>query len=608
MPNHYLLFVVFGAIIAVMVWGRYRIELVAATGLFVALCLGLVSEDQVFTGFSHPAVLIVALAPIVSKAFQNSGALSPITRMLAKDGRPVSRHILVIGGVAAALSSFMNNITALSLLMPIDIQAAESAKRPAGWTLMPLAFATILGGSVTLIGTPPNIVASGFRQQALGTPYQMFDFTPVGFAVALAGVLFVGAIGWRLIPRRHEVVSRTVRVSEFTSELRVPESSRLVGRRIADLDEETKKADVVILRLRQSSGRRIPGRALFFRIQAGDVLTVEGSPGGISAFIKVFGLQPRAKDDAADAEMSEPVQREGEDESDIGAPIPDDEISIVEAVVPSDSSIALQTAEEVQLRSRHGVTLLGIAHGARTLHAALKSHPIEPGDMLLLGGRPADLDKAIDFFQLIPLSETSVTEIRIWKVLVTLGSFGAAVAAASFNILSFTTALAAAIIVYTATKIVSAREFYSQIDWPVVIMLACLLPLGMSFEAGGGTALVADGLIGLTDGHSAIIALLLLIVLTMFLSDILNNIATIVIAAPVALNIADKLSANPDSFLMGAAIAASCAFLTPIGHQNNLLIMGPGGYRFTDYWRMGLALKIVVLLVLVPMLLLVFPL
>ncbi|MCB2107477.1 MAG: SLC13 family permease [Rhodobacteraceae bacterium] len=589
------LFVLFAAILAIMLWGKFRHDLVAAAGLFLAVLIGVVPEADAFSGFAHPAVVVVALVLIASRALENSGALALIAENLIKSGRPLWAHITITGGVAAALSAVINNVAALAMLMPLDIQAARKAGRSPGLTLMPLAFAAVLGGLITLIGTPPNIVASAIRQAQLGEPYRMFDFAPVGVTIAGAGLIFIALVGWRLIPRARTPSPLFVKQDEFVADLAVPKESDLIGEFVSDLEEDAEDADVVIIGIIRD-GKRLPRQGRYLQIHAGDRLTVEGSRDSIATFIKASSLQ----------ETSEEDQLVDADGKRISAPeLP---LTMADVIVRSDSPLAERSAQSMRLRSRYGVTLLGIARAGRFFREEVRARQIEAGDLLLIAGTKDAIENSVRWLNLMPIGQVSVAAPKFWRVALAVGLFVGAIAAATTGALSFTTAIAIAILGYGASGLVPAREFYTTIDWPVVVMLACFLPLGAAFDQVGGTALIADGLLIMTAGGSPVVALTLLMAVVMLLSGVLNNVATIVVTGPVAIVMAQHLGVNPDTFLMGATIAASCSFLTPIGHQNNTLVMGPGGYAFGDYWRVGLPLEIIVLMVGVPMLLFVWPL
>ncbi|MBI1181378.1 MAG: SLC13 family permease [Alphaproteobacteria bacterium] len=614
-----LLFGLFAVVLALLLWGRFRHDLVAAAGLLAAVVLGLVPEEQAFSGFSNHAVLIVALVLVASRAFENSGALGLLAEKVGRGDRSIFSHILVVSGLGAALSAVINNVAALAMLMPLDIQASRKAGRPPGLTLMPLAFATILGGMVTLIGTPSNIIASGERKKLLGEPFHMFDFTPVGICAAAAGLAFVALIGWRLVPRREDPSADEGEPASFKAELKVPEESAVVGKMGAELDGEAEQADVLVIGLIRD-GRRLDSGVRYTALAPGDILVVEGSTDRLAAFMKAVGLSPRpaaaeeaqaappeplSRADAppAEQEQQEKAQKEKKDEARHAR-----DPEIIEAVVRSDSRLTGRSAAGVDLRSRNRITLLGIARAGIFSREQVHTRIIHPGDLLLLTGSGAMSAATLDQLGLIAVNRASVSRFRPREAALAVGFFVAAIVAASTGLLPFAIAIAIAVVAYAAAGLVPAREFYQQIEWPVVVLLACLLPIGAAFQSLGGTSLIARGIGALTHEYPPVVALAALMIATMALSDVLNNIATIVITGPVAVELAQRLSVNPDTFLMGTTIACSCAFLTPLGHKNNTLIMGPGRFRFSDYWRMGLPLEAVVLAVSIPMLLVVWPL
>lgn len=591
-----LLFALLIGILGFLLWGKFRHDLVAAGGLLLAVVLGLVPDEDAFSGFSNHAVVIVALVLVASRAFENSGVLAVLAKWVNGDSRPIPVQIGILGGLGAALSAMINNVAALALLMPLDVQAARKAGRAVGITLMPLAFATILGGMVTLIGTPPNIVAAAIRAEHLGAPYGMFDFTPVGLAVAAAGIAFIALIGWRLVPTRTDGTSDLVEETSFEAELKIPEDSALVGEVFGKLSEQAQSADILLVKV-ISGGRHYSGHIAIRTIRAGDILVVRGATDGIASFLKATGLQTTE-------EPSEPAVSDHSEETE---PEGNGRTKIIEAVVRADSRLIGRTAKGFGLRRWYNLALLGIAREGTLAREQVGDRRLEAGDVLLLSGRSEDLNSNLNFLGLISIDEVPIAPFDPSKAILTAGLFVAAIAAASLGLMSFTVAIAIAVAAYGAFGLVPARDFYGNIDWSVVVMLACLLPIGVAFDRVGGTALVATSIADFTQGASPVIALVLVMVVTMTLSDALNNVATMIVTGPIAIDLARRLDANPDTFLMGVAVAASCAFLTPIGHKNNTLIMGPGGFRFSDYWRMGLPLEIVVLIVAVPMLLWVWP-
>ena len=584
-----ILFSLLVALFALLIWGRWRYDLVAFAALVVALIVGVVPADQAFVGFGHPATAIIALVLIVSRGLANSGAIGLITRYVSDASRSVSGHIALTAGVAAALSAVMNNVAALALLMPVDLEAATKAKRSPALTLMPLSFATILGGLVTLIGTPPNIIVAAFRQDALGASFRMFDFAPVGAACALVGVIFVALVGWRLIPAargRHDTATELRDLADFIAEVTVPEGSDAIGKKMRDLDEIADETEVAVLGLVRHD-QRLPGLARRTEIKKGDVLVLEASPGGIDKMVGVLGLEYAGQDRKRGV-------LDGED------------LGLMEVVVPQGARIERRSAQSLQLLYRHGVNLLGVSRQGTRFRDRVRQLEIQAGDILLLLGPIERLPAVANWLGCLPLAERGLQVVQWDKAGLAVGVFAGAIGFASFGLLDLPVALAGVAALYVLLNILPLRQVYESVAWPVIVLLGSLIPIGQALEASGGTGLIAGGIVGLSASPTVLLTLLMIV--TMCLSDVMNNTATAVIAAPIALEIAGRLGVNPDPFLMAVAVAASCAFLTPIGHKNNTLILGPGGYRFGDYWRMGLPLEVLIVLVGIPMILLVWPL
>lgn len=584
-----ILFSLFAAVFAMLLWGRFRYDLVAFTALMVGVVLGVVPTKDAFSGFGHPATIIVALVLIVSAGLVRSGAVLLITRTLVDASRNLGTHIAIMGGIGGVLSAFMNNVAALALLMPVDIATARKAKRAAGLTLMPLSFATILGGMVTLIGTPPNIIIASIREESLGAPFTMFDFAPVGGVAAIAGLMFVALIGWRLIPSGQQDAGTEPleALSGYLAELTVPEGHPMIGERMSAMNEAAEAADVTLLGLIRN-GKRMRGRALRQTIQAHDALVLEAEPNALDEFRVA---QKLATADAKRADL-----------------LKGGDTALVEVVVNDDARIAGKSSQSLGLGWRKRTVLMGIARSGRRITSQLRKTIIKPGDVLLLQTPAEHKDEVVDWIGGLPLAERGLSVTQDTKTWLAIGVFAAAVAAASFGLVYLPVALGLVVVAFVLSGILPIKEVYDHIEWPVVVLLGSMIPLGAALETSGGTELIASALIGLTNGLPAWAILTVLMVVTMTLSDVLNNTATTIVAAPVGIQMANTLGVNPDPFLMAVAIAASAAFLTPIGHKNNTLILGPGGYRFGDYWRMGLPLEGIIIAVSIPTLMIVWPL
>jgi len=591
MTDRNILFVLLFFVFALLIWGRWRYDLVAFSALLVAAAAGVIPIGNVFSGFGHPAVVIVALVLVVSRGLSNSGAIELLSRYLIDGSRKLQNHIGIMAGFAAVLSAIMNNVAALALLMPLDMQAANKAKRSPALSLMPLSFASILGGMITLIGTPPNIVVAEYRGSVLGEPYRMFDFAPVGLAVAIIGVAYVALIGWRLIPvarGKRNSANELYELDDYLAELKVPESSGAIGKKVRDLDEITAEHEVEIVGLVRR-GERQPGMARRVEIRKNDVLVLSATPEGIEAIVGALGLQYAGKD----------VQESGFKSNDT---------SLLEVVVPQGARIDGRSARSLRLMYRHGVTLLGVSRQGKRFTNRVQELKVEAGDILLLLGNNEQLEDITNWLGCLPLAERGLQVTQRKKARLAVSIFASAVLLASFGVLYLPVALGIAVVLMVLTGIIPLRQVYQSVEWSVIVLLGSMIPIGVALESSGGTAMIASGIVSAASDLSPAAVMVVLMIVTMTLSDVMNNVATAVIAAPIGVNIANTLGVNPDPFLMCVAVAASCAFLTPIGHKNNTLILGPGGYRFGDYWRMGLPLEILVIVIGAPMILWVWPL
>ena len=589
--NQIILFSLFGLVFVMLIWGRFRYDIVAFSALLVAVVLGVIPSSEAFAGFGHPATLVVALVLVVSAGLVRSGAVFLITRTLINASRSLGGHIALMGFVGGVLSAFMNNVAALALLMPVDIQTAHKAKRAVGLSLMPLSFATILGGMVTLIGTPPNIIIAAIREQELGEPFKMFDFAPVGGVAALAGLLFVSLVGWRLIPQRDAKTKSEGfgDIGQFIAELTVPEGSKYIDQRLQSLYGTAEKNDVAILGLLRVGKKRY-GTAATTELKAGDALILEATPEALDEFRTAVQL------DFSDTTRQDILT------TDSGG------LTMLECVVSDTARVNGRSAQAVGLAWRQRSVLMGISRQGKRITKQLRKTILRPGAILLILVPQETADDVISWLGCLPLADRGLQVTADHKVWLAIGLFAVAVFAASVGLVYLPIALGFVVIGYVLTGIIPLHQLYNHIEWPVVVLLGSMIPLGAALQSSGGTELIATTLVDLTQGMAPWAILTILMVATMTLSDVLNNTATTIVAAPISIQMAQSLGVNPDPFLMAVAISASAAFLTPIGHKNNTLILGPGGYSFGDYWRLGLPLEILIVAVSIPAILVFWPL
>jgi di/tricarboxylate transporter len=612
---------VLAAAMAMFLWGRWRHDLVAMGALLVCVLAGLVPGSEAFSGFGHPAVITIAGVLVLGYGLQMSGAVDVLAHRFLPASAGPTASILALIGLAALLSGFMNNVGALALLMPIAIQMAAKQNLPPGKVLMPLAFGSILGGMTTLIGTPPNLIVSGFRASTGAGSFAMFDFAPVGVAVAALGVVFVGLIGWRLVPARRHEDTGNFESGTYLSEVRITAASKAANQRLHEVEQMLDEVDAQIVGLVRGEvylSAPNPGRVL----RDGDILVIEVEPESLSSALTILGLKLEEDEPAGTGEPN-PVADTGtqpdnhreappDDTSAAESPFAEkarsDNIVIQELVVMPNAALLNHSATDIQLRTRYGINLLAISRQGQRSIKRLRSATLRAGDVLLMRGTPEALSGFAAEFGCLPLAARDIRVPKKGQALAAGLIMAVAVAGAAFGLLPAAIAFAAGVLAYVALGLIPLRSLYTAIDWPVIVLLAAMLPVADAIATTGTADLVARILLdNVAQGH-AIAGLVLLLVVTMFLSDVMNNAATAAVMCPIAISSANQLGVNADAFLMAIAVGASCAFLTPIGHQNNTLILGPGGFKFGDYWRLGLPLEMVVLAVSVPMLLWVWPL
>ncbi|WP_417614711.1 SLC13 family permease [Oceanisphaera sp.] len=632
-PEQITIIIILISTVLMFLWGRWRHDMVAAGSLLACILTGLVPTDVAFDGFSHPAVVTVACVLVLSKGLQSSGAVDVLTRKLLPSNAGPTLSIAALTFLGAVLSAFMNNVGALALLMPVAVQMARRKQIPTGKVLMPLSFGTILGGMTTLIGTPPNLIVSGFREASGEGMFGMFDFTPVGLVVAAVGVSFVALIGWRIVPGRKQGGADSFDSGAYITEALVPAGCKAEGMTLREIEQALVEADAQVLGLVRNAVRVSPPSPRR-RAKAGDILMLEAEAETLSSALSSLGLKleeakatrdekekekEKAREDnkndsgeavaaAQTTETASASKADKSDKADESSSDANDEVLLMELVVLPSSGLLGRTATGIQLRTSYGINLLAISRQGKRSVKRLRAQAFRAGDLLMMQGGPEAIAEFASSTGCVPLAERELRIPDKRMALLATVIMAASVMAAALGLLPAAVSFAAGVLLSMVVRTVPPRSVYSAIDWPVIVLLGALIPVAQAMESSGTAELIANLLLnGLAQGH-ATIALVLILVVTMNLSDLMNNAATAAVMSPIAIGTANQLGVSMDPFLMAVAIGGSCAFLTPIGHQNNTLILGPGGFRFSDYWRLGLPLDILVILVTVPMLLWVWPL
>ncbi len=588
------LFAILAAMLVLFAWNRWRYDVVALLALMAATLAGLVPPGETFAGLGHPAVVTVAAVLVLSRGLLNAGVVDLIARQLTRVSGEPAIQVALLTAIVALCSGFMNNVGALALFMPVAVWMSRKAGRSASFLLMPLAFGSLLGGTLTLIGTPPNIIIAAYRSQTQSPPFGMFDFLPVGLGLTLGGVLFIVLLGWRLTPQRREVDDSgdLFEIKDYLTEVRVSKDCKFAGRTLYELLAAVEEdAEVQVIGLVRE-GRRQQQPSRYEILQEGDILLVEADSDSLTTLLDVAGLELAA----------EAPTPEGGQESRL------DDLDLVEAIVASGSILKGRTAFSMGLRELYGVNVLAVARQGKRLKERLGKIRFVPGDILLVQGSEESLQSSLKELGCLPLASRGLRIPRPGKILLAVCIFVSALGLVTSGLVPVATALTGGAVVMVLTGLLSPGEAYESVDMSIIILLAAMLPIGQALESTGGSGLIAEWLLVAAKSMPPAGTIALLMGAVMLLSNVINNAAAAVLAAPVAVSLARGMDASADPFLMAVALGASCAFLTPIGHQSNALVMAPGGYKFSDYWRMGFPLSVLVVAIAVPLILWVWPL
>ena len=586
MNDQTIILLLLSAALALFLWGRWRHDVVALVVLIAAVFVGVVPTDMAFSGFGHPAVVTVAAVLVISRGLEVSGVLNFPAKQIATIRKRPGLTVVMLTCLGAAISGFMNNVGALALLMPLALRIHPSPSR----VLMPLSFGTLLGGMMTEIGTPPNIIIATYREDVMGTGFALFDFTPVGLALTVAGVAFITAFGARLLPERRrnwDSQLQFIKGVSYITEARVPPDAIAVGKTPRQLERLVDNEALVIGVIRGE--HRLLGHLRSIILMPDDVVILRSDSSALSALVEKAGLAL-----IGNVDVDPDILRS-------------EEITLLEVVVMPGARLNNHTARTFRLHRRYGINLLAIARQGERIGNRLGHVTFKAGDVLLVQGEHETLAEAMSAFGCVPLAGRDLRSPSRNPRYLTPVIFAAAILATVFKLAPVEISFVAAVAALFVTRSISPREAYESIDWSVIILLGALIPLGHAVEISGGAATIAEWISARAAEWPPWAILAAVMVVTMGLTNLMNNAATAVLMAPVAASIALQIGASLDPFLMAVAIGASSAFLTPIGHQSNVLIMGPGGYRFGDYWRLGLPLQILVAALAVPLILIVWP-
>ncbi|MBL68479.1 MAG: SLC13 family permease [Verrucomicrobiales bacterium] len=604
--EQYIIIALIIATFGMFAWNRWRYDVVAATALFALAIADVILEkatgkpsnlleepSKALDGFGHPAVMTVAAVLIISRALRNSGVVDLIARQVSRFAGNQTLHIFSLCVVAAVLSAFMNNVGALALMLPVALKSAAEQNRSPGLLLMPLAFASILGGMVTMIGTPPNIIISSLRAELVegAQPFRLFEFAPVGGLVALGGVAFVVLVGWRLIPKgglKKPGTDALFAINEYITEVRIPNECKFVGKTIEEVEGEVGERMTIFGFIRKDGKVVSPNPTSL--VQADNTYLVKADP-----------VELRAVLDEYDLRLPKDMRRRIDE-------LQAEDTTFMEVVVPANSPLEGRDRAYLRRRTSNSIVLMAIARQGKPIRKRLGKARFRVGDVLLLQGSATNLEEFITRLNLMVLQSREVQVGTFSRIGASLLIFGGAITMGMMGLLPTVLAFWGAVVIYLFSGILPLRDLYREIDWPIIVLLGAMIPVSKALQDTECTDLIAVAVADLSGGIPEWVLVAVVMALTMCLSDVINNAATALIMAPIGVGIALNSGVNPDPFLMAVAVGASCAFLTPIGHQCNALILGPGGYKFGDYWRMGLPLEIIIVGMGTPLILHFWPL
>ncbi|HEX3915700.1 MAG TPA: SLC13 family permease [Caulobacteraceae bacterium] len=571
--------------LGLFIWGRLRYDVIALGALVTSVLIGVVPAASAFDGFKSDVVVIIAAALVVSAAFERSGVVELALRPLLDRLKTERSQVPAMAAATALLSMASKNVGAIAILMPVAQQLSRRTGTSVSRLLMPMSFASLLGGLVTLVGTSTNIIVSQVREQDLGKPFHMYDFAPVGLGLTAIGLVFL-TFAYRLLPK-HRVaevpLTEAIATKAFVTEALAPEDWSGGPKRVAEIrGEETEVVGLI-----RGDERRVKPHANTL-VRPGDVVQLEGPPDALHKLIADLKWQPHR----ADRPLEE---RKGE-------------VRSVEAVVEADSALTGQTMRRLDVQSRFNIKLMAVARHGKRVTQRLRTAPIRAGDVLVLHGVETDLAPAMKELGLLPLADRAVQLGKRRPLWLPALILAAAMVCVGFQLIPVAIAFTAAALLMVLSRSISMREAYAALDGTVLVLIAALVPVSEALQKTGGADLIAGGLSGVLLHAPPLAVLGLMMLAAMLCAPLMHNAPTVLILAPVAIGVAHHLHLSPDSLLMGVATGAACDFLTPVGHQCNTLVLGPGGYKFSDYPRLGAPLSVIVILAGTALIAMVWPL
>ena len=566
-----------------------RMDLVSLMVLLAVALTGLVTPEEAFSGFSNPAVITVAAMFVLGAGISYTGAISSLGEHLIRmTGHNQTLMIASIMLTVAFFSAFINNIGATAILMPVIITMARKTSIPPSKLLIPLAFGSLLGGVCTLIGTPPNILINSLLQQYTGEGFRMFDFTPLGVLLLTCGIGYMSFFGHKLLPERKSgTLTEAYQVKEYITEVEILEGSQLHGKTISQsmLERELNMKVRALLRNRQKFPQPKRNRKLY----AGDILFLEGDPEGILKVRKEKGL-------AVVPERDNPLPG-----------VSGKDIVVVEASLTSTSNMVGKTLRQERFADTHGLRVLAIWRSGAPVVRKVDHVILRFGDVLLLQGSEEKVRHLAQGHGFLVLGGVDPVSYRPRRAPIAVATIFGVILLAVFGAIPIVISATLGALIMVLTRCLTAKEAYDSIDWPILMLIAGTLPLGYAMENSGAAKVLANIIIEGVGSFGPWIVLGAVFLITFCLTEVMSHAAAAVLVAPIAYNTAIDMAVSPQPFFMAVAVAASMCFMTPISHQSNALVMGPGGYKFFDYVKVGTPLNIMVWIIATLVIPLLFP-